>query len=65
MRNGEVTKDVVCKCSSRYTVYHSKNSNHLDQNVGIIWHKRSMSVNDNTGEYNASQEKKKLSRNYL
>jgi len=27
--------------SGRYTVYHAENSNHLDQNTGIIWHKRS------------------------
>jgi len=44
----------------RYTVYHTENGNHLDQNIGIIWHKRSMLVNDNTAEYNVSQEKKKL-----
>jgi len=56
MRNCGVTKNVVC----RYTVYHTENSNHLDQTIGIIWHKRSMLVNDNTAEYNVSQEKKKL-----
>jgi len=44
----------------RCTVYHTENGNHLDQNIGIIWHKRSMLVNDNTAEYNVSQEKKKL-----
>jgi len=27
-------------------VYHTEISNHLDQNIGIIWHKRSMLVND-------------------
>jgi len=65
MRNSGVTKNVVCRCSCRYTVYHTENSNHLDQTIGIMWHKRSMSVNDNTEEYNVSQEKKKISRNYL
>jgi len=35
-------------------VYHTEISNHLDQNIGIIWHKRSMFVNDNTAEYNKS-----------
>ena len=50
--------------SGRYTVYHTQNSNHLDQNIGIICHKRWMLVNDNTAEYNVSQEKKQLSRNY-
>jgi len=65
MRNCGVTKNVVFRCICRYTVYHTENSNHLDQNIGIIWHKRSMLVNDNTAEYNVSQEKKKLSRNYL
>ena len=58
MRNCGVTKSVVCRCSCRYTVYHTENSNHLDQNIGIIWHKHNMLVNDNTGEYNVSQEKK-------
>ena len=43
-----------------YTVYHTENSNHLDQNIGIIWHKRSMLVKDNTAEYIVSQE----NRNY-
>jgi len=50
MRNCGVTKNVVCRCSCRYTVYHTENINHLDQNIGIIWHKRSMLVNDNTVE---------------
>jgi len=27
MRNCEVTNNVVCRCSSRYTVYHSENRN--------------------------------------
>jgi len=49
---------VACRCSCRYTLYHTENSNHLDQNLGIIWHKCSMLVNDNTAEYNVSQEKK-------
>ena len=40
-----------------YTVYHTENSNHLDQNIGIIWHKRSMLVKDNTAENIVSQEK--------
>jgi len=34
-----------------YTVYHTENSNHVDQHIGIIWHKRSMLVKDNTAEY--------------
>ena len=42
-----------------YMVYHTENSNHFDQNICIIWHKRSMLVNDNTAEYHVSQEKKK------
>jgi len=42
-----------------------KKNNHLDQTIGIIWHKRSMLGIDNTAEHNVSQEKKKLSRNYL
>jgi len=50
MRNCGVTENVVCRCSCRYTVYYTENSNHLDQNAGIICHKRSMSVNDNTAE---------------
>ena len=53
MRNCRVTKNVVC----RYTLYHTQNNNHLDQNIGTIWHKRSMLVDDNTAEYNVSQEK--------
>jgi len=58
MRNDGVTKNVVCRCSCRYMFYHTENSNHLDQNIGIIWHKRSMLVNDNTAEY-VSQHKKR------
>ena len=62
MRNCEVTKDVVFGYNCGY---HTQNNNHFDQNIDIIWHKRSMIVNDNNAEYNVSQEKKKLSRNYL
>jgi len=39
-------------------VHHAKNGNHLDQNICIIWHKRSMLVNDNTAQHNVSQEKR-------
>jgi len=35
-----------------------KIATNIDQNIGIIWHKRSVLVNDNTAEYNVSQEKK-------
>jgi len=58
MRNCGVTKNIVCRCSNRYTVYHTENSNNLDQDIGINWHKRSMLVNDNyrAAEYNVSQE---------
>ena len=58
MRNCGVTNDVVCRCSCRYTIYHTENSNNLEQNIGTIWHKRSMLVNDNTAEYEVSQEKR-------
>jgi len=50
MRKCGVTKNVVCRCSCRYMVYHTQNSNHLDQNIGKIWHKRSMLVNKNIPE---------------
>jgi len=65
MRNCGVTKQVVCRCGCRYTVYHTENSNHLEQNIGIIRHKRSMLVYDNTAEYKIFSRKKKPSRNYL
>jgi len=65
MRNCGATTNFVCRCSCRYTVYHTQNSNHLDQIIGVIWHKRSMLVSDNTAEYNVSRERKKLSRNSL
>jgi len=58
MRNCGVTENVVFGYSCRYTVYHTQNNNHVDQNIGIIWHKRSILVKDNTAEYNVSQEKK-------
>jgi len=48
MHNCGVTKNVVCRCSCM--VYHTEYSNHLDQSIGIIWHKRSMLVNDDTAE---------------
>jgi len=60
MRNCGVTKNVVFGYSCRYTVYHTHNNNHLDQNTGIIWHKRRMLVNDNTAEYKFLKKK----RNY-
>jgi len=60
MLNCEVTKNVVFGYSCRYTVYYTQNNNHLEQNIGIIWHKRRMFVSDNTTEYNVSQKK----RNY-
>jgi len=47
----------VCRCSCRYTVYHTENSNHLDQTIGIIRHKRSILVNDNTVEYNLKKKR--------
>jgi len=53
-------KHVLCRFSGRYTVYHTENSNHLYKNIGTIWHKRRMLVNDNTAEYTVFQEK----RNY-
>ena len=71
MRNCGATKNAVFGYSSRYTVYHThtQNNHHLDQNIGIIWHKSGMLVNENTAEYNASQEKTetvtKLSTNTL
>jgi len=58
MRNYGVTKNPVCRCSCRYTVDHTENNYHLGRHIGIIWHKRSMLVNDNTAECNVSQEKK-------
>jgi len=66
MRNCGVTKNVVFGYNCRYTVYRTQNNNHLDQHIGIIWHKRSILVKDNTAEYNVSQEKKGTitSRNY-
>jgi len=50
MRNCGATKNVVRRCSCRFAVYHTKNSNHLEQNTGITWHKRSMLVNDGNAE---------------
>jgi len=58
MRNCGVTINVVSEYSCRYMVYHTLNNNHFDQNIGMIWHKRSMLVNDDTAEYNVCQEKK-------
>jgi len=63
MRNCGVTKHIVCRCRSRYTAYHTENSNNLDQDIGIMLHKRSMLVNDNyrTAEYTVMFLKKKES----
>jgi len=60
MRTCAVTKDVVHDCSSRCTVYHTHNNNHLDQNIGLNKYKLNLLVNDNTSENNVSQERKKL-----
>ena len=64
MRNRRVTKNAVFEYCCIYAVFHTQNNNHLDQNIGIVWHKRSMLVNDNTAEYNVSQEQKKPSWKY-
>ena len=56
MRNYRETKDFVCRCGCMYTIYHTENSNNFDQNIGIIRHKRSMLVNNNTAEKNVSQK---------
>jgi len=64
MRNSGVTKNFVFGYSCRYTIYHTQNNNHLDQNIGVIWHKRRILVNDNTAECNVSQEKKETITNY-
>jgi len=64
MLNCGVTKNVVFGYNCRYTVYHNQNNNHLHQNIGTVWHKRTILAKDNTAEYNVSQEKNKLSRNY-
>jgi len=45
-------------------IYHTQNSNNLDQNIGLNKHSHSLLVHDNTAKCNVSQEKKKLSRNY-
>jgi len=58
MSNCGVTTNVVFGYSCRYTVHHTQNNNHVDQNIGIIWHKRRMLANDDTAEYNVSQERK-------
>ena len=42
MRYCGITKHIVCGCSCRYTVYRTQNTNHLEQNIGIIWHRHSM-----------------------
>ena len=52
--NCGVTTNAMC----RYTVYHTENTNHLDQHIGIIWHTRSMLVTNNTAECNVSQDKR-------
>jgi len=44
--------------------YHTQNSNHLDQKIGLNKHALSFLANVNIVECNVSQEKKKLSRIY-
>ena len=63
MRNCGVTKNVVFGYSCRYTVYHTQYNNHLDQNIGMIRHKRNILVKDNSAECNVSQEKKETITN--
>jgi len=58
MRNCGITKTCAgVVAGARFITL--KIGNHLEQNIGIIWHERSMLVNDNTVDYNASQAKKK------
>jgi len=42
MRDCGATKNARCRFGYRYTVYHTENSNHPDQNIDIVWHKRRM-----------------------
>ena len=43
--------------------YHTQNSNHLDQKIGLNKYKRSLLVNDNTAENYVSQEKRNYHEN--
>ena len=57
-----ISKKTLCSgTAAGIRFINTQNDNHLDQTMGIIWHKRNMLVSDNTAEYNVSQEKK---RNY-
>jgi len=61
MRNCGVTKKLCWGRAAGTRFITPKIATTLTKNIGIIWHKRSMLVNDNTAECNISQEKKKLS----
>jgi len=60
MRNGGVSKYVVYGYSCKCTVL-----SYLDQYIGLNKRKRSLLVNDNAAERNASQENMKLSTKAL
>jgi len=56
-------KHVVNGTAAGRRFYHTQNSNHLDQNIGLNKHNLSLLVHDNIAECNVSQERKWLSWN--
>jgi len=52
------TEYTVIAASARFD--HTQNSNHFDQNIGLIKQKLSLLVNKKYAECNVSQEKKEL-----
>ena len=56
-----VLNNVVYGIAAGTRFYHTQNSNHPDQNIGLNKHKFALLAHDNTAECSVSKEKKKLS----
>jgi len=60
MRKRRVSKTWCTDIAAGTRFYHTQNTNHLDQNIGVNNHKLSLLVNDNSAECEASQDQEKL-----
>jgi len=55
MRNFRVSKNVVYGIAAGTRSYQNRNSNHLDQNIGLNKYKLNLLVHDNITKCNISQ----------
>jgi len=63
MRKPRVSKTLHTGIATGTRFYHTQNSNHLDQNIGLKKHKLSLLANDNIAKCKASQKKRNYHQN--